>query len=92
MTRGAPIVLLAALLTGNTAWAGALTAGPPPSGHTGRTAPTTTTRVDPAQAARLQRIMLPLIRVMDHPMPLDQVKVGTTHRSTPPTPAGTSSS
>jgi Zn-dependent protease with chaperone function len=76
MTRGAPIVLLAALLTGNTAWAGALTAGPPPSGHTGRTAPTTTTRVDPAQAARLQRIMLPLIRVMDHPMPLDQVKVG----------------
>ena len=40
-----------------------------PSSDTGRAAPTTTTRVDPAQAARLQRIMLPLIRVMDHSMP-----------------------
>ena len=47
----------------------------PPSSDAGRTASTTTTRVDPAQAARLQRTMVPLIRVMDHPMPLDQVKV-----------------
>jgi hypothetical protein len=76
MTRGVPIVLLAALLTASMACAGALTAEPPPSSDTGRTAPTTSTRVDPAQAARLQRIMLPPIRVMDHPMPLDQVKVG----------------
>jgi predicted Zn-dependent protease len=77
VARGAPIVLLAALLAASTACAGALTAGPPPSSDPGRTAPTTTaTRVDPVQAARLQRIMLPLIRVMDHPMPLDQVKVG----------------
>ena len=77
MTRGAPIVLLAALLAASTACAGATTSGPPPpSSDAGRTAPTTTTRVDPAQAARLQRLMVPLIRVMDHPMPLDQVKVG----------------
>ena len=77
MTRGAPIVLLAALLAATMACVGPITSGPPaPSSDAGRTAPTTTTRVDPAQAARLQRIMVPLIRVMDHPMPLDQVKVG----------------
>lgn len=76
MTRGAPIVLLAALLAVSAACAGPMTSGPPPSSDAGRTASTTTTRVDPAQAARLQRIMVPLIQVMDHPMPLDQVKVG----------------
>ena len=77
MTRRAPIVLLAALLAASTACAGASTSGPPPpSSDAVRTASTTTTRVDPAQATRLQRIMVPLIRVMDHPMPLDQVKVG----------------
>jgi len=69
VTHGTPIVLLAALLAAGTACAGPTASGPPPSS-------TTTTRVDPAQAARLQRIMVPLIRVMDHPMPLDQVKVG----------------
>jgi len=31
--------------------------------------------VDSQQAARLQRVMTPLLRVMDHPRPLDQVKV-----------------
>ena len=67
MTRGTPIVLLAALLAVSTACAGPMTSAPPsPS----------STRVDPAQAARLQRIMVPLIRVMERPMPLDQVKVG----------------
>ena len=77
MTRGAPMIVLAALLAASTACAGPMTSGPrPPSRDAGRTASTTTTRVDPAQAARLQRIMVPLIRVMDHPMPLDQVKVG----------------
>jgi putative metalloprotease len=77
VTRGAPITVLAMLLAASTACAGPTTSGPsPPSSDAGRTASTTTTRVDPAQAARLQRIMVPLIRVMDHPMPLDQVKVG----------------
>lgn len=33
-------------------------------------------KVDRAQVARLQRIMPPLIKAMDHPVPLDQVKVG----------------
>jgi len=76
MTRGAPIVVLVALLAAGIACAGPMTGPPAPSSDAGRTASTTTTHADPAQAARLQRIMVPLIRVMDHPMPLDQVKVG----------------
>ena len=77
MTRGAAMVLLAALIAASAACAGPTTSKPaPPSSDAGRTASTSTTRVDPAQAARLQRIMVPLIRVMDNPMPLDQVKVG----------------
>lgn len=77
MTRGALLVLLAALVAASTACAGPTTSKPaPPSSDAGRTTSATTSRVDPAQAARLQRIMVPLIRVMDHPMPLDQVKVG----------------
>lgn len=75
MTRGALLVLLAALVAASTACAGPTTSKPaPPSSDAGRT--TSTSRVDPAQAARLQRIMVPLIRVMDHPMPLDEVTVG----------------
>ena len=31
--------------------------------------------IDPQEAQRLQRVMAPLIRAMDHPRPLDQVKV-----------------
>ena len=77
MTRGALLVLLAALVATSTACAGPTTSKPaPPSSDAGRTTSATTSRVDPAQAARLQRIMVPLIRVMDHPMQLDQVKVG----------------
>lgn len=80
MRREASRLILVVLLAASTACAGPTTSisTPPPSpGDAGRTAATTTpTRVDAAQAARLQRIMVPLIRVMDHPMPLDQVKVG----------------
>jgi metalloprotease len=77
VTRGAPSLLLAALLAATMACVGPITsAPPPPSNDAARTASPPTTRVDPAQATRLQRIMLPLIRAMDHPMPPDQVKVG----------------
>ena len=77
MTRGASMVLLVALVASSTACAGPTASKPaPPSSDAGRTASTTTARVDPVQAARLQRIMVPLIQVMDHPMPLNQVKVG----------------
>jgi len=45
------------------------TASRPPSSPTPRP-------VDVAQAQRLQRVMTPLIKAMDHPLPLNQVKVG----------------
>jgi len=35
-----------------------------------------TVALDPAQAERLKRTMMPLIQAMDHPRPLDRVKVG----------------
>src|SRR5882724_4688424 len=69
----------ACLLSGATLLFGcaAGTSAPPSRGSAepaGATARTTT--VDPAQGERLKRIMVPLIQVMDHPRPLDQVKVG----------------
>jgi len=45
------------------------TASRPPSSPTPRP-------VDGAQAQRLQRVMTPLIKAMDHSLPLNQVKVG----------------
>jgi predicted Zn-dependent protease len=48
-----------------------------PSGRVETPAPPTqTTKIDASQAERLKRIMVPLIKVMDHPRPLDQVKIG----------------
>lgn len=45
--------------------------------HAGQLAQTQhTARMESAQAARLQRIMTPLIRHMDRPIPLDRVKIG----------------
>ena len=35
-----------------------------------------TTVATPVQAARLHRVMLPLLKVMDSPLPIDQVSVG----------------
>jgi Zn-dependent protease with chaperone function len=55
------------------------------SSDTPSTSPTTTTRrdtgratrqVDPAQAERLKRALIPLVRAMNNPRPLDKVKVG----------------
>jgi Peptidase family M48 len=50
-----------------------------PRGSADLRRPPTTADVDPAPAARLQRVMVPLIQHMDHRMPLDQVKVAITH-------------
>jgi len=33
-------------------------------------------RVDPRQAARLERVMVPLIKAMNHPIPLNKVRIG----------------
>ncbi len=62
----------------------ALQSAPPPgSPEAGRTpAPSQASRepstrpLDPQEVQRLQRLMTPLIRAMDHPRPLNQVKVG----------------
>jgi Zn-dependent protease with chaperone function len=48
----------------------------PPSSRVDTPAPSTQTKIDAFQAERLKRIMVPLIKAMDHPRPLDQVKVG----------------
>ena len=49
-------------------------ASPP---RTSERAPAASSRpVDPRQAQRLQRVMTPLIKGMDRPLPLNQVKVG----------------
>jgi len=78
MKKIAGLTVLLALIT---SCAGPATTGrqaPPsaPGGSTDARRPTTTARVDPAQAARLQRVMVPLLQVMDRPVRLDQVKVG----------------
>jgi len=44
--------------------------------ESGRRPTASTRRIDPAEAERLQRIMVPLIRAMDNPLPLNKVKVG----------------
>jgi Zn-dependent protease with chaperone function len=67
MTRIAALAALVALV--------ASCAGPGTTGSTGART-TTTARVDPAQAARLQRLMVPLVKVMDKPVPIDQLRVG----------------
>jgi len=47
-----------------------------PSTTTTTRRPTTVTKVDPAQAERLQRVVVPLLAVMDHPLKPNEVKVG----------------
>jgi predicted Zn-dependent protease len=73
--------VLAAFLALTTACAGVTTSGgPEPSGspRTGSDAPRqpSATRLDPAQAERLQRVMVPLLKGMNKPLPPSQVKVG----------------
>ncbi len=51
----------------------------PPPGNDPRTAgqPAPSSRqVDPAQVQRLQKTMIPLIQAMNHPLPLNQVRIG----------------
>jgi predicted Zn-dependent protease len=40
-----------------------------------------TRALNPQEAQRLQRLMAPLVRAMDHPRPLNQVKIGITDDS-----------
>src|SRR5678815_4034123 len=70
---------LAALTLG--AACAAPVSSPSPSSGGGSSAPTAkappaAAKLDPAQAERLKRIMVPLIQVADNKRPLNQVKVG----------------
>ncbi len=60
-----------------------VTASPSGSPRTGDAAPATKPSqsgrpVDASQVQRLQRVMLPLIKGMNHPLPVDKVRVGLT--------------
>jgi predicted Zn-dependent protease len=73
------VALLAALSLA--AACAAPVSSPSPSSSGGSTTPTasaprSTARIDPAQAERLKRVMLPLIQAADNTRPLNQVKVG----------------
>ena len=75
-------MLLAAFLAATTACASASSGGgsPQPSGSpssTSTSAPRpSTTKLDPAQAERLRRVMIPLLKGMNKPLDPSQVKVG----------------
>jgi predicted Zn-dependent protease len=69
---GAALLFGCAIETSSGRSSGTPTSGPPSAATP---APRTTT-VDAVQAERVKRIMVPLIQAMDHPRPLNQVKVG----------------
>lgn len=70
MTRWWPAALAVWLAAGC-----AVQTVPAPSPRTTAGGPSTR-QVDPAQARRLQRLMVPLIQAMNRPRPLSQVRVG----------------
>ena len=81
MTRPATVgrlgvtLVLAVSVVGCAGVVGSPGSASPPQTSGRAPAPSTRT-VDPAQAQRLQRIMTPLVKAMNRPIPLNQVKVG----------------
>ena len=74
LRRTGAALSLATLLAGCAGITDSPSASPP---QTSQRAPVPGSRpVDGAQAQRLQRVMVPLIRAMDNPLPLNRVKVG----------------
>jgi Zn-dependent protease with chaperone function len=73
MVRPLLAVGLAVALVGGCATSGSSGSASAPAPAPTRTA---TRQVDPAQAERLRRAMLPLIQAMDHPVPPGKVKLG----------------
>ena len=78
-TKGSVVALFCgvALLSGcATVTTSGPTSGGPTSGSPSAGAPTTKAApLDATQAERIKRVMVPLVRAMDHPRPLNQVKV-----------------
>jgi Zn-dependent protease with chaperone function len=67
--------LMAAALAGILAGGCAIETAPPSRPPEKAQRPSTTT-LDPAQVDRLKRIMVPLVRAIDNPRPLNQIKLG----------------
>jgi predicted Zn-dependent protease len=73
------IVLLSGCATSSTSGPSGSPSGRTPSGSPSAGAPATKpVPIDAAQAERIKRIMIPLIQAMDHPRPLNKVKVAVT--------------
>jgi beta-barrel assembly-enhancing protease len=73
------IVLLSGCATSSTSGPSGSPSGRTPSGPPSAGAPATKpVPIDAAQAERIKRIMVPLIQAMDHPRPLNKVKVAVT--------------
>jgi predicted Zn-dependent protease len=73
------IVLLSGCATSSTSGPSGSPSGRTPSGSPSAGAPATKpVPIDAAQAERIKRIMVPLIQAMDHPRPLNKVKVAVT--------------
>jgi predicted Zn-dependent protease len=75
-------LLVAVTLLGGCAVASGPTSRTPAPEQTRREPGPARTSIDPAQAERLQRLMIPLIRAMNNPRPLNQVRVGILDSST----------
>lgn len=73
------IVLLSGCATSSTSGPSGSPSGRTPSGSPSAGTPATKpVPIDAAQAERIKRIMVPLIQAMDHPRPLNKVKVAVT--------------
>ena len=73
---GAALVL-SATVTGCADLVGSSGSASPPQTSTSSRTPATSSRpVDGQQAQRLQKVMTPLIKAMNRPLPLNQVKIG----------------
>ena len=55
--------------------------GPSGGGSSSSVPPSSSARVDPNDANRLRRVMLPLLQAMDHPCRTDEVRIGIINQS-----------
>ena len=69
-------VLILLLLAAGCAGVGGAPPGGPPPTQTGGSSQPAPHPLDAQQAERIRRIMAPLVSAMDHPRPLNQIKVG----------------
>jgi putative metalloprotease len=83
---GNPRTVLAALLLTVLTFSACVAVGPPPSRRAPRegypSSPSQSSRrVDPQDADRLRRVMMPLLKAMDRPCRLEEVRVGVSNQS-----------